>query len=157
MQHPDTSSSETPGTQALVLTPQAVGSDKEHIERKYRFSTATSITFCPPFFDDTKYPNLVSILDNTAAKDLTLNNADCRERVMMHEYMHLEWIRDLEPPVDYTGYVDAASVAALKPWGTAQNVPETYAWYAVYSFLNNMQEGCAKDAWPQEVKKPVNL
>lgn len=116
----------------------------------YRFEKASSITFCPPFFDDTQFPNRV----NLPQGDLALDQVDCGERIILHEYMHLPFTRNMNPSQDKIGYVDAASVAATLPWTSTRSMPDCYAWYALYA---NFNQGCKRDAWPGSVEKPVKL
>ena len=63
----------------------------------------------------------------------------------------------MKPDPDYVGYYDAATVAATLGWTTNSGMPDCYAWYALYSYLNNDHAGCGDDAWPLGVNKPVGI
>lgn len=85
----------------------------------------------------------------------SLDKVDCRERVMLHEYLHLPWTKNMNPVVDYVGYANAVGAAAIVPWGSVRALPDCYAWYALYSAYNNDHQGCGRDIWPLNVEKPV--
>lgn len=126
------------------------GAEDTEIEEKYSFQTSSSITFCPSFFDDNKFPTIDVIIGNHDSQQLTLDQVDCAERIMLHEYMHLAWVKDLVPVgEDYIGYLKVAENAKNnQAWDPIANLPDAYAWYALYSYFNNAEGGCARDAWP---------
>ncbi|KAM0713456.1 hypothetical protein Q7P37_010418 [Cladosporium fusiforme] len=113
----------------IVQTPE----DTE-IEPKYSFTKSSSITFCPKFFDDTQFPNIKDI-GSHRKQDLTLDKVDCAERVLLHEYMHVAWVMDLDPPSgkDYTGYLLAAEHAqSAASFKAIAGLPDAYAWNAEF-------------------------
>jgi hypothetical protein len=92
------------------------------IEAKYSFQTASSITFCPLFFDDKAFPHLPPHGGDDKTKH-HLNELESAERVLLHEYMHLPWTRDMNPKADYIGYQNAADVAK-NGWIQSKNMPD---------------------------------
>lgn len=131
--------------------------DGTEIEPKYSFTRSSSITFCPAFFDDNQFPNLENIIGQHGTQVLTLDKVDCAERVLLHEYMHLESVKNLDPEDDYIGYVKAAENAKIAPsWKAVAGLPDAYAWYSLYSYFNNVDGGCG-DAWPSGEKKPITI
>lgn len=93
------------------------------IEPRYRFQNTASIVFCPLFFDDEKFPNIQVVKDNV--DEPYLSNVECSERIMLHEYMHLPWIRDMPGGKnDKIGFFDAADLASKWPWGTIRANPD---------------------------------
>lgn len=94
-------------------TPDSDIADKDKplfFEKKYNLEHATTIIFCPPFFDDNKFP---SIDVRIASGDgVTLDKGDCFERILMHEMLHVKWVLDLPSSPDYIGYKDCADLAA---------------------------------------------
>jgi hypothetical protein len=149
-------SSGSTAAQAIALVPHDPAGP--YIEQKYRFTRSSSITFCPAFFDDSQIPNIYSVWTNSETTT-DLNNVDCRERILIHEYLHLLWTRDMRPKdkMDYIGHLIAASGAAKLTWGDLKQTPDCYAWYALYSAYNNEHSGCGADIWPAGVKKPVAI
>ncbi|KAI1127399.1 hypothetical protein F5Y10DRAFT_242969 [Nemania abortiva] len=135
---------------ALTAPPHSVG-DPGHIEPKYRFETATSITFCPAFFADDQFPNIDAVVGSGKH---TLDQVECAERVLIHEYMHVPWIRDMPGIPDYTGYYNAANYAKRYPWNAFSANPDNYAWLVLYAYFNNNNVGCGADVWPQGQDKP---
>lgn len=140
--------------QAEVMIPQT-GNVPNNIEQRYRFRTATSITFCPVFFDDNSLPNIDVLVGQPNSAELTLDKLYCRERVMVHEYMHIPWVKNMNPDIDPSTYLEAAQTVAIQALGTTKSTPDCYAWYAVYSYFNNDHNGCGSDVWPPGVQKPV--
>jgi hypothetical protein len=138
---------------AITHVPQTAESD--FIEPKYRFTKSSSITFCPAFFDDNQFPNLETIIGQHGTQGLTLDKVECAERVLLHEYMHLGWIDNLNPDKDDIGY---QKVAQRTQWARSfkeiVSLPDVFAWYALYSYFNNVDGGCG-DAWPLGEAKPV--
>lgn len=132
------------------------------IEQKYLFAKSSSITLCPPFFDDTKFPNVIDLAKDYKTHN-TLDKIDCAERIILHEMSHLRWT--LNTPgggFDYTGWLKAAQVAGggngkKADWRSAGQLADGYAWYALYSYWNKFAGGgpaCAYDAWPEDTPKP---
>jgi hypothetical protein len=136
----------------MTLIPQHTSS--RNIEQRYSFTKSTIITFCPAFFDDNQFPNLEDVIGQHGT-DLTLNEVDCAERIMLHEYMHIKWVDNLDPrPFDYIGYAKVAEHTKNAPsWKQIASMPDAFAWYALYSYFNNVNGGCG-DAWPLGEKKP---
>lgn len=129
------------------------------IENKYSFEHSASIVFCPPFFDDEKFPNIFAVAGADLPK--TLDHVDCRERIMLHEWLHLKFTRDISAQIDEIGFEKAAKVAGKgsgskrsADWASAKVNCDNYAWYAVYAFWNNNGGQCKQDAWPGGVTKP---
>jgi hypothetical protein len=139
-------------TQAISHVPQDANS--LNIEPKYSFTKSSSITFCPAFFDDTDFPTLENIIGYHNTQVLTLDQVDCAERILMHEYLHLPWVDDLVPADDKIGYLNAATHSSTGSWKKVASLPDAYAWYALYSYFNNVDGGCG-DAWPSGEKKPI--
>jgi hypothetical protein len=139
--------------QALTHIPQ--GADDREIEQKYSFSKSSSITFCPAFFDDDQFPNLEDIIGHQGTDVHTLDKVNCRERILLQEYMHLPWVGDLTPKPDEIGYARIAqNTNNQRTWGAIASQPDAFAWYALYSYFNNVDGGCG-DAWPSGETKPV--
>ena len=89
--------------------------------------------------------------------DLTLDKVDCRERVMLHEYMHLPWVRNMNPSRDTVGWLAVAQRVSVNAWNVFSALPDCYAMYALYSYFNNDFQGCGTDIWPPNVEKPVKI
>lgn len=142
--------------QAISHIPQ--DADSRNIEQRYSFTKSSSITFCPAFFDDTEFPNLEDIIGFHGTEALTLDQVNCAERILLHEYMHLPWVDDLQPKPDYIGYARVAEHARSAPsWKRVASMPDAFAWYALYSYFNNVKGGCG-DAWPSDgEKKPIDI
>jgi hypothetical protein len=143
-------------TRAQAITHVPQDADGGNIEQKYSFTKSSSITFCPAFFDDFEFPNLedvIAIHETNAL--LTLDQVDCAERILLHEYMHLPWVDNLVPDVDYIGYAKVAQHSSTGSWQQVASLPDAFAWYALYSYFNNNAGGCARDAWPSGEKKPI--
>lgn len=123
----------------------------------YHFETATSITFCPPFFDKPRIGDIVKAGSGTDDANWKLDKIDCRERIIMHEYFHVPWVRDMAPGdgFDQIGYLAAAQAAQKYSWLISKQVPDCYAWYTLYGHFNNIAKGCGDDVWPKGVKKPT--
>lgn len=139
--------------QAITHVPQDV--DGGNIEQKYSFTKSSSITFCPAFFDDIEFPNLEDVIAIHQTDVLTLDQVDCAERILLHEYMHLPWVDNLVPNVDYIGYAKVAQHSSTAgSWQQVASLPDAFAWYALYSYFNNVAGGCG-DAWPPGEKKPI--
>jgi hypothetical protein len=47
---------------------------------------------------------LENIIGQHGTEVLTLDKVDCAERILLHEYMHLQWVDDLTPKPDEIGY-----------------------------------------------------
>jgi hypothetical protein len=142
-------------TQAQAVTHTPQHGDTTNIEHKYSFSKSSSITFCPVFFDDNQFPNLEDIIGHQNTEDLTLDKVNCRERILLHEYMHLPWVDNLHPDLDHIGYANVARHTSFETkWETIASLPDAFAWYAVYSYFNNVGGGC-RDAWPPGETRPV--
>lgn len=92
------------------------------VEPRYSFETSAAIIFCPVFFDDNKFPNLATVERDVATP--TLDKVDCRERILLHEYMHLDWIRDMNGKPDEIGYDRAAKFAKQSGWGATKRNPD---------------------------------
>ncbi|KAF2759135.1 hypothetical protein EJ05DRAFT_509995 [Pseudovirgaria hyperparasitica] len=145
------------GTQAFTLGPYDPKYEPT-IDIKWSFETSSSITFCPPFFDDSKFPNIADRV-GLPQDQQTLDKVDNRERILLHEYTHLPWVRNLNPGanLDFIGYQNAAQVMAKSGWGQAKKTPDNYAWLTVYAYFNNDAGGCLDDAWPKGEDKPCKL
>lgn len=91
------------------------------IEPKYSFEKSSSITFCPVFFNNDDFPNIDVVV---GFSDHTLDKVDCAERVLLHEYLHLGWIRNMPGKPDYIGYYDAADYAKKAGWGSIKVNPD---------------------------------
>ncbi|KAM0690648.1 hypothetical protein Q7P36_009416 [Cladosporium allicinum] len=142
-------------TRAQAITHVPQDADGGNIEQKYSFTKSSSITFCPAFFDDTDFLNLEDIIGFYNTQILPLDKVNCRERILLHEYMHLPWVDDLKPPNDKIGYLKVAvNAKENREWAQIANQPDAFAWYALYSYFNNVEGGC-RDAWPPRQKKPV--
>ncbi|KAK2767033.1 hypothetical protein FQN54_006351 [Arachnomyces sp. PD_36] len=143
---------------AQAVTYNAV--DHGYIEPKYDFDHSASIVFCPAFFDEEKFPNADVIAgDNDNPK--TLDRVDSRERIMIHEWLHLEFTSNLPSNPDEIGFEKSAKVAGKgsgksrkADWANGSKNCDSYAWYALYAFWNNEGSECGRDAWPSGVKKP---
>ncbi|KAK8076729.1 hypothetical protein PG994_004001 [Apiospora phragmitis] len=86
------------------------------------FEKSSSITFCPKFFDNHEFPNIDAL---AGLNEPTLDKVDCAERILLHEFMHLYWIRNMPGGErDYTGYQDAAENAEKSKWGGAKKTPD---------------------------------
>ncbi|KAM5451740.1 hypothetical protein MaudCBS49596_003567 [Microsporum audouinii] len=133
------------------------------IEEKYVFSHSHSMVFCPVFFNDDMFPNIDALAGTTEEMvPRTLDHLDCRERIMIHEWLHLKFTRNIPSIPDEIGFERAAKVAGKKPpgrprkadWANAKINCDNYAWYAIYAYWNNEAKGCGKDVWPAHIKKP---
>jgi hypothetical protein len=71
------------------------------------------------FFKD--FPNIDAVV---GSGEHTLDKVDCAERILLHEYMHLPWIRDMPGSPDYIGYKDAAEYAKKWNWKGASTNPD---------------------------------
>ncbi|KAI1373270.1 hypothetical protein F4677DRAFT_448600 [Hypoxylon crocopeplum] len=118
---------------------------KSTIEPRYSFEKSSSITFCPAFFNNDTFPNIDVV---AGFGGHTLDKVDCAERVLLHEYMHLQWIRNMPGSPDYIGYFKAADYARVGGWGFIKVNPDNYAWLALYAYFNNNNQGCGSDVWP---------
>ncbi|KAK3700116.1 hypothetical protein LTR37_016119 [Vermiconidia calcicola] len=111
--------------QAITLGPFDPKKNSPTIEPKYSFQTSSSITFCPVFFDDTKFPNLAAVEDDAARP--YLDKMDCRERILLHEYMHLPWTRSMRGKTrtapDEIGWDRVAKLASYG-WGAIKINPD---------------------------------
>jgi hypothetical protein len=59
------------------------------------------------------------------------------------------------PNVDYIGYAKVAQHSSTAgSWQQVASLPDAFAWYALYSYFNNVAGGCG-DAWPPGEKKPI--
>ncbi|XXH01315.1 hypothetical protein Hte_007672 [Hypoxylon texense] len=94
---------------------------KPTIEPKYSFEKSSSITFCPVFFNNDAFPNIDVV---AGFGEHTLDKIDCAERVLLHEYMHLAWIRNMPGAPDYIGYFKAADFARVGKWGSIKGNPD---------------------------------
>lgn len=103
-----------------IATPPYDTKYKPTIEGQYSFETSSSITFCPAFFDDDAFPNIQTVIESG---EHTLDKVECAERVLLHEYMHLPWIRNMPGSPDYIGYKKAAEYAK-KGWGGSKVNPD---------------------------------
>ncbi|KAL9621478.1 MAG: hypothetical protein Q9160_004121 [Pyrenula sp. 1 TL-2023] len=90
----------TGDTAAQAITNNAANHDV--IENKYSFEKSASIVFCPPFFDDRRFPNIWAVASSNDAK--TLDKVDCRERIMLHEWLHLKFTRNIDTRIDEIGF-----------------------------------------------------
>ncbi|EEP80522.1 predicted protein [Uncinocarpus reesii 1704] len=140
--------------QAIANNPN----NDQPIEAKYVYKHSSSIVFCPSFFDDMRFPNAFAIAGDSGLEK-TLDNVDCRERIMIHEWLHLKFTRDIGPKPDITGFEKAAKIAGKQSprkadWAAAKVNCDNYAWYALYAYWNNANTACGGDAWPKGVKKP---
>ncbi|WEW59872.1 hypothetical protein PRK78_005353 [Emydomyces testavorans] len=145
----------TGDTAAQAITTNA--GDHGIIESKYSFDHSASIVFCPAFFDRTRFPNMFMIAGVDIPK--TLDHVDCKERIMLHEWLHLKFTRDIGPSPDEIGFEKAAKVAGKSSprkadWANAKKNCDNYAWYALYAYWNNNGDACGQDAWPAGVRKP---
>jgi hypothetical protein len=143
---------------AQAVTYNAV--DHDYIEPQYDFDHSASMVFCPVFFDDEKFPN-VDVIVGDADNSKKLDQVDSRERIMIHEWLHLEFTSNFGINPDEIGFEKAAKVAGKgsgssrkADWSNASKNCDTYAWYALYSYWNNNGGECKQDAWPTSVKKP---
>lgn len=124
----------------------------DQVEKKYSFEKSASIVFCPPFFNDKEFPNIWDIASKDGPK--TLDHVDCRERIMIHEWLHLKFTKDIGSQCEEIGFERAASVAGKKPsgkprqadWATAKVNCDNYAWYTIYAYWNNNGGSCKQDA-----------
>ncbi|OQO02810.1 hypothetical protein B0A48_11093 [Cryoendolithus antarcticus] len=149
-----TSGAQAPEAQTFL----AQSATDKNIEIKHRLSTASTIVFCPPFFDDTYAPTLNSILGSKPADyAFTLPEVNCKDRIMLHEYLHLKWTSDLFPGEGYDdiGWEKIAISAKKLRIDDHLKKPDAYAWYALYSFFNNYNGQC-NDIWPKGVKRPTS-
>lgn len=124
---------------------------KPTIEPKYSFELSSSVTFCPKFFDNNAFPNIDVLV---GSDEQTLDKLDCAERVLLHEFMHLPWIRNMPGEPDYTGYWEVADFARRSGWAPIKGNPDNYAWLAIYAYFNNNNKGCGADVWPSGEDKP---
>ncbi|KAH8590600.1 hypothetical protein B0O99DRAFT_691387 [Bisporella sp. PMI_857] len=145
------------GSQAITNN----AGNEQPIEQKYVFAHSASIVFCPPFFDDTKYPNMEQNY-NDFDHHKTLDLIDCRERIVLHELTHLAWTINIWR-VENRGFLNSAKTAGRNggkdpDWSSASNNADNFAWYALYSYWNRLDkwgsDTCNNDAWPEGVKKP---
>jgi hypothetical protein len=98
---------------------------------------------------------LEDIIGYHGTEALTLDQVNCTERILLHEYMHLPWVDSLPGAPDTIGYVEAAKhTKEGRRWDEIADLPDAFAWYALYSYFNNVDGGCG-DAWPPRQKKPV--
>ncbi|KPM36219.1 hypothetical protein AK830_g10358 [Neonectria ditissima] len=128
------------------------------IEPKYSFEQSSSITFCPAFFNNLEFPTIDAVV---GSGQHTLDKVDCAERILMHEYMHLPWIRNMPGhsarSPDHIGYFKVADYARAAGWGPIKVNPDNYTWLALYAYFNNNNEGCGTDVWPSGEAKPNKL
>ena len=110
--------------QAIATTPYEPTKYLPTIEPRYSFETSSSITFCPKFFEDSEFPN-VDV--HAGSNEQTLDRIDCAERILLHEYMHLPWIRNMpgnpDKP-DVIGYFESAEYAKKAGWGNIKVNPD---------------------------------
>jgi hypothetical protein len=98
---------------------------------------------------------LEDIIGYHGTEALTLDQVNCAERILLHEYMHLPWVDNLPGAPDTIGYVEVAKhTKEGRRWDEIADLPDAFAWYALYSYFNNVDGGCG-DAWPPRQKKPV--
>lgn len=143
-------------TAAQARTYNAVA--KDFIEPQYDFDHSASIVFCPLFFDDEKFPNSFAIAGD-AGNSKQLDEVDSRERIMVHEWLHLEFTSDIGSEPDEIGFERAAKIAGKgsprkADWANASKNCDNYAWYAIYAYWNNNGGACKQDVWPEGVTKP---
>jgi hypothetical protein len=98
---------------------------------------------------------LKNIIGQHGTEVLTLDKVDCAERILLHEYMHLQWVDDLTPKTEEVGYARIAqNTRNQRTWAAIASQPDAFAWCALYSYFNNVNRGCG-DARPSEETKPV--
>ncbi|KAK6431290.1 hypothetical protein LTR95_012552 [Oleoguttula sp. CCFEE 5521] len=146
------------GDQSQAQTFIAQGDERRFLEGKFRLTTSDMIVFCPPFFDDEKFPLLPDLPGyKTQPPTFTLDQVDCKERIMLHEYLHLDWSGKMHPDedMDDTGWLKISKEAASSlQWPEFRKKPDAWAWYALYSFFNNLDGDC-KDIWPKCTPRPT--
>lgn len=91
------------------------------IEGRYSFEKSSSITFCPRFFDALAFPTLDAVV---GSDQHTLDKVECAERVLMHEYLHLSWVRNMPGTPDIIGYARSAQYAKQAGWGNLKANPD---------------------------------
>lgn len=161
--------------QALTFNPDGGRQgERNDIEARYRITDSTLIVFCPAWYSGTSVPGSQALTMQRVLEGklrggdqsvCDLGQVDSQARVLVHEWTHINWIKPPSGTGDEGGYgwEESANTANAGYNAAAANA-DNYAWFAVYHYWNNMNQGghtcpvpqgaTCQDVWPTGANAP---